>query len=317
MAVLVNLPAPEGKQVLFVRDRARAGIALADACFVLSQMLSAVTSCDFYHLYYSCSDYGLLQGWSIFWTNLVAEQKRAIRQELGYQKKQPKTLIAPEGLVYLFQRCLYVHARKLDQQTQEWVDNVLSPMYRHSTTSKETFSYAKAQGYAVCHIKGDLPWSLRTPVFDGFESNRFSTLDTDLRSYFKATGAGEAKVNELRYFVEMDVLDKWLATKVIQNSGIPAPEIESFVTAWRAQPKTKAKVTSTSIGAKNNAALEQMERQEYLNELHTKVRASIDAIKGNAPCYCAGKFFAAPAVASWDLVPSYSQRFKAAHRQAS
>lgn len=315
MAVFVNLPAPEGKQVLFVRDRARAGIALADACFVLSRVLSAVTGCDFYHLYYSCSAYGLLQGWSIFWTNIAAEQKRAIRQELGYQKTQPKTLIVPEGLVYLFQRCLYVHARKLDQQTQEWVDNVLSPMYRHSTTSKEAFSYAKAQDYAVCRIKGDLPWSLRTPAFDGFESNRFSTLDTDLRSYFKATGAGEAKVNELRYFVEMDVLDKWLATKVIQDSGIPAPEIEPFVTARQAQPKAKA--TSTSISTKSNASLEQIARENYLNELHTKVRASIDAIKGSTPCYCEGKFFSAPDTPLWDSAPSYSSRFKAAHKKAS
>ena len=332
MAVFVFLPAPDKKQVLFIRDKEYSGITLADACATLCDAL-VMGRCVFYTLYYYFTTYGMLLGRSVAWRKMTPEQKFLLRTKFGFSGEFTQAAIVPESVVYLFQRCLYVHTRKLAPEMQEWVDHVLTPMFRHCATAKEAVAYAKSQGYTVGNVKGRLPWIQKLPAFDGCGCGKYGTLSADLRSYFNLTDAGEAKVNELRYFVEMGDLYKWLATKPVHDVGIPAPELVAEVEKWLAKPKPKAepepkpkaepepkpepKPMAQPVLAQKHSALEQVDRKEYLKELRTKVRASIDAIKGSTPCYCEGKFFSAPDTPLWDSAPSYSRRFKAAHKKAS
>lgn len=336
MAVFVFLPAPDKKQVLFIRDKEYSGITLADACATLCDAL-VMGRCVFYTLYYYFTTYGMLLGRSVAWRKMTPEQKFLLRTKFGFSGEFTQAAIVPESVVYLFQRCLYVHTRKLAPEMQEWVDHVLTPMFRHCATAKEAVAYAKSQGYTVGNVKGRLPWIQKLPAFDGCGCGKYGTLSADLRSYFNLTDAGEAKVNELRYFVEMGDLYKWLATKPVHDVGIPAPELVAEVEKWLAKPKPKAepepkpepkpkpepepkpepKPMAQPVLAQKHSALEQVDRKEYLKELRTKVRASIDAIKGSTPCYCEGKFFSAPDTPLWDSAPSYSHRFKAAHKKAS
>lgn len=344
MAVFVFLPAPDKKQVLFIRDKEYSGITLADACATLCDAL-VMGRCVFYALYYYFTTYGMLLGRSVAWRKMTPEQKSLLRTKFGFSGEFTQAAIVPESVVYLFQRCLYVHARKLAPEMQEWVDHVLTPMFRHCATAKAAVAYAKSQGYTVGNAKGRLPWIQKLPAFDGCGCGKYGTLSADLRSYFNLTDAGEAEVNELRYFVEMGDLYKWLATKPVHDVGIPAPELVAEVEKWLAkpkpEPKAKAKpepkaepepepkaeaeaepepkieLIAEPVLAQGRCAFEQVDRKEYLKELHTKVRASIDAIKGSTPCYCAGKFFSAPDTPLWDSAPSYSRRFKAAHKKAS
>lgn len=336
MAVFVNLPAPDKKQVLFIRDKEYSGITLVDACATLCDAL-VMGRCVFYTLYYYFTTYGMLLGRSVAWRKMTPEQKLLLRTKFGLSGEFTQAAIVPESVVYLFQRCLYVHTRKLAPEMQEWVDHVLTPMFRHCTTAKEAVAYAKSQGYTVGNAKGRLPWIQKLPAFDGCGCGKYGTLSADLRSYFNLTDAGEAKVNELRYFVEMGDLYKWLATKPVHDVGIPAPELVAEVEKWLAKPKSEPKPKpepkpkaepkaepepkiepmAQLVLAQKHSALEQVDRKEYLKQLHTKVRASIDAIKGNTPCYCEGKFFSAPAIGLWDLAPSYSSRLKAANQRAS
>lgn len=332
MAVFVSLPAPDKKQVLFIRDKEYSGITLADACATLCDAL-VMGRCVFYTLYYYFTTYGMLLGRSVAWRKMTPEQKFLLRTKFGFSGEFTQAAIVPESVVYLFQRCLYVHTRKLAPEMQEWVDHVLTPMFRHCATAKEAVAYAKSQGYTVGNVKGRLPWIQKLPAFDGCGCGKYGTLSADLRSYFNLTDAGEAKVNELRYFVEMGDLYKWLATKPVHDVGIPAPELVAEVEKWLAKPKPKAepepkpkaepkpkpepKPMAQPVLAQKHSALEQVDRKEYLKELRTKVRASIDAIKGSTPCYCEGKFFSAPDTPLWDSAPSYSRRFKAAHKKAS
>lgn len=338
MAVFVFLPAPDKKQVLFIRDKEYSGITLADACATLCDAL-VMGRCVFYTLYYYFTTYGMLLGRSVAWRKMTPEQKFLLRTKFGFSGEFTQAAIVPESVVYLFQRCLYVHTRKLAPEMQEWVDHVLTPMFRHCATAKEAVAYAKSQGYTVGNVKGRLPWIQKLPAFDGCGCGKYGTLSADLRSYFNLTDAGEAKVNELRYFVEMGDLYKWLATKPVHDVGIPAPELAAEVKKWLAKPKPKAELgpkpepepkpkaepepepkiepMAQPVLAQKHSALEQVDRKEYLKELRTKVRASIDAIKGSTPCYCEGKFFSAPDTPLWDSAPSYSRRFKAAHKKAS
>lgn len=334
MAVFVNLPAPDKKQVLFIRDKEYSGITLADACATLCDAL-VMGRCVFYTLYYYFTTYGMLLGRSVAWRKMTPEQKFLLRTKFGLSGEFTQAAIVPESVVYLFQRCLYVHTRKLAPEMQEWVDHVLTPMFRHCATAKEAVAYAKSQGYTVGNAKGRLPWIQKLPAFDGCGCGKYGTLSADLRSYFNLTDAGEAKVNELRYFVEMGDLYKWLATKPVHDVGIPAPELVAEVEKWLAKPKPEPKPKAEPepvpepvpvpkpepmaqpVLAQKHSALEQVDRKEYLKQLHTKVRASIDAIKGSTPCYCEGKFFSAPDTPLWDSAPSYSRRFKAAHKKVS
>lgn len=336
MAVFVNLPAPGKKQVLFIRDKEYSGITLADACATLCDAL-VMGRCVFYALYYYFTTYGMLLGRSVAWRKMTPEQKLLLRTKFGFSGEFTQAAIVPESVVYLFQRCSYVHARKLAPEMQEWVDHVLTPMFRHCATARATVAYAKSQGYTVGNAKGRLPWIQKLPAFDGCGCGKYGTLSADLRSYFNLTDAGEAKVNELRYFVEMGDLYKWLATKPVHDVGIPAPELVAEVEKWLAKPKPEPKAEpkpkaepepkpepepkiepmAQSVLAPKLSAFEQVDRKEYLKELRTKVRASIDAIKGSTPCYCNGKFFSAPDTPLWDSAPSYSSRFKAAHTKAS
>lgn len=340
MAVFVNLPAPGKKQVLFIRDKEYSGITLADACATLCDAL-VMGRCVFYALYYYFTTYGMLLGRSVAWRKMTPEQKLLLRTKFGFSGEFTQAAIVPESVVYLFQRCLYVHTRKLAPEMQEWVDHVLTPMFRHCATARSTIAYAKSQGYTVGNAKGRLPWIQKLPAFDGCGCGKYGTLSADLRSYFNLTDAGEAKVNELRYFVEMGDLYKWLATKPVHDVGIPAPELVAEVEKWLAKPKPEPKPKAAPepkpepepepepkpepkiepmaqpVIAQKHCAFEQVDRKEYLKELHAKVRASIDAIKGSTPCYCDGKFFSAPEIPLWDSAPSYSSRFKAAHEKAS
>ena len=314
MAVFTFLPAPQGGNVLFCTNRAVSGVHI-------SGINCALCNLDFYTPYKqaqndfaillrSCVLHDLLELNVLDADKLASEQGSALRRVFGPSVYRGRLTIIPESFLALYQRFLAAHAHKLSPQIQRWMDNVLTPMFRHSGSDQEAEEYSKAQGYMyrVCDVT--LIWRHPNAHFDGLSKRFYGSLGDDLKLYFMATSEGSSNADELDEFVDVGTLNRWFRNKPCTNTGAVDPELEH-------QLELEVKRGKASYPSKKTKTQERTEREEYLKELHTKVRASIDAIKGSTPCYCAGKFFAAPATPLWDSAPSYRRRFKAAHKKAS
>ena len=314
MAMFVYLPSPQkDRTVLFCANKAAMGVSLVDINCALCNLNVYIpyhqASNDFALLLRSCFRHGFLKSNALEIAEIEASQRRILRGIIGSQYQYAREMvIIPESFLFLYQRFLAAYGRKLSPQIQRWMDNVLIPMFRHNGSEQEVEEFSRSQSYLCSFFDGPIIWRRGRAYCSGGLSERlYGSLNDDLKRYFAETSKGSISAERLDEFVDVDALNRWFRYKSRPNTGESDPELEYQLELER-QKKEAACLAKKGTRVKVKD-VDKAERLARIRAHRAQVRANIDAIKGSTSCCCS--------VASWDLVPSYSQRFKAAHKKAS